>query len=61
VVAWAAQRDIAVDGLHTTCAVSRELGPALVLGYGGIAEPAIPEAISRLAGCIYGRQHQQST
>jgi GntR family transcriptional regulator/MocR family aminotransferase len=59
VVAWAAQREITVDGLHATCAVSRELGPALVLGYGGIAEPAIPEAISRLAECIYGRQRQQ--
>lgn len=58
VVARAAQREIAVDGLHTTCAVSRGLGPALVLGYGGIAEPAIPEAISRLAECIDGQQQQ---
>jgi GntR family transcriptional regulator/MocR family aminotransferase len=59
VVEWAAEREIAVDGLHATCAVSRELGPALVLGYGGIADPAIPEAISRLAECIYGRLEQQ--
>jgi GntR family transcriptional regulator/MocR family aminotransferase len=52
VVASAAQREVAVEGLHSACAVSRELGPALVLGYGGIAEPAIPVAISELAECI---------
>jgi GntR family transcriptional regulator/MocR family aminotransferase len=54
VVAAAAAREVAVDGLHTTCAVSRELPPALVLGYGGIAEPSIPVAISRLAESIDG-------
>ncbi len=52
VVAQAAQREVAVDGLHTACSVSRDLGPALVLGYGGITEAAIPEAISRLAECV---------
>jgi GntR family transcriptional regulator/MocR family aminotransferase len=52
VVEAAAGRELAVDGLHSACAVARALGPALVLGYGGIAEPAIPVAISRLAESI---------
>jgi GntR family transcriptional regulator/MocR family aminotransferase len=60
VVAAAAQREVAVDGLHSECAVSRQLGPALVLGYGGIAEPAIPVAIAHLAECIDGGQARQS-
>jgi GntR family transcriptional regulator/MocR family aminotransferase len=54
VVASAAQGEIAIDGLHTACGVSRRLGPALILGYGGIVEPAIGEAIFRLARCIEG-------
>jgi GntR family transcriptional regulator/MocR family aminotransferase len=60
VVESAAEREVAVEGLHTACAVSRELGPALVLGYGGIAESAIPLAISHLAECIGGGRAQRS-
>ncbi len=52
VVAEAAHRDVAVDGLHTACGVYRQLGPALVLGYGAITEPAIPAALSRLASFL---------
>jgi GntR family transcriptional regulator/MocR family aminotransferase len=56
VVADAARRGIAVDGLHHACAVSRELGPALLLGYGAIATSSIPAAISSLAECLEGGQ-----
>ena len=56
--AW--QREVAVDGLHSACAVAREFGPALVLGYGGIAESAIPVAIAQLAECIVGGQARRS-
>jgi GntR family transcriptional regulator/MocR family aminotransferase len=52
VVAGAAQSGVAIEGLHSTCAVSREFGPALVLGYGRITEPAIPVAIGRLASYL---------
>jgi GntR family transcriptional regulator / MocR family aminotransferase len=60
VVAAAGQREVAVDGLHTECAVSHQLGPALVVGYGGIAEPAIPVAIAQLAECIDFGEAQKS-
>jgi GntR family transcriptional regulator / MocR family aminotransferase len=49
VTAQALRRGVAVDPLHEACAVSRDLGPALVLGYGAISAPAIPTAISLLA------------
>ena len=52
VIAAAAESEVAVDGLHGACAVSRELGQALVLGYGAINESAIPLAITRLAACL---------
>jgi DNA-binding transcriptional MocR family regulator len=52
VVTAAAQREVALNGLHTECVASPRLGPGLVLGYGGISEQAIPEAISRLACCL---------
>jgi GntR family transcriptional regulator/MocR family aminotransferase len=52
VVAAAARSEVAVNALHRECVVSTQLGPALVLGYGGISEQAIPEAISRLAYCL---------
>ena len=52
VVAAAAESEVAVDGLHGACAVSRDLGQALVLGYGAINESAIPVAITRLAACL---------
>ena len=54
VVAAALQKEVAVDGVHDACAVLRPLGPALVLVEAGIAEPAIPVAIARLAECIGG-------
>jgi GntR family transcriptional regulator/MocR family aminotransferase len=52
VVAEAAKRGVALDGLHTACSVNMSLPPALVLGYGAIAESAIPEAVSHLADCL---------
>jgi GntR family transcriptional regulator / MocR family aminotransferase len=52
VIAAVAQRGLAVNGLHEECAVAARLGPALLLGYGGISEQAIPEAISRLADSL---------
>jgi GntR family transcriptional regulator / MocR family aminotransferase len=48
----AAESEVAVDGLHGACAVSMDLGPALVLGYGAINESVIPVAIARLAACL---------
>jgi GntR family transcriptional regulator/MocR family aminotransferase len=45
----AARRGVAVYALHRRCAVSARRPPALVLGYGAIAEPAIPRAIELLA------------
>jgi GntR family transcriptional regulator/MocR family aminotransferase len=51
-VAKASSVGIAVDGLHTACAVTRQLRPALVLGYGAISESVIPAAISKLAEVI---------
>jgi GntR family transcriptional regulator/MocR family aminotransferase len=54
VVARASRAGIAVDGLHTACAVTRELRPALVLGYGAISESVIPAAISQLAEVVSG-------
>ncbi len=52
VIAAAAENEVAVDGLHGACAVSRDLGQALVLGYGAINESAIPLAVTRLAHCL---------
>jgi GntR family transcriptional regulator/MocR family aminotransferase len=52
VVVRAGRAGVAVDGLHTACAVTRELRPALVLGYGAISESVIPAAISRLAEVV---------
>lgn len=48
-VAEAGLQGIGLDGLHTACRVARELGPALVLGYGAINADAIAPAISRMA------------
>jgi GntR family transcriptional regulator/MocR family aminotransferase len=49
VITEAAEAGIALDGLRTRCTVTTNHPPALVLGYGAIAETAIPEAIARLA------------
>lgn len=46
----ATSRGVAIHTLHQECAVTAPLGPALVLGYGLIAEPAIPRAVRELAG-----------
>jgi GntR family transcriptional regulator/MocR family aminotransferase len=45
----AASRGVAVYGLHLRCSLSARRPPALVLGYGPIAEPAIPRAVELLA------------
>jgi GntR family transcriptional regulator/MocR family aminotransferase len=45
----AARRGVAVYGLHLRCSLSKPRPPALVLGYGPIAEPAIPRAVELLA------------
>ena len=45
----ASRRGVAIHTLHDDCAVTAPLGPALVLGYGLIAESAIPRAVRELA------------
>jgi GntR family transcriptional regulator / MocR family aminotransferase len=45
----AAQRGVAIHGLHRDCAVSAPASPALLLGYGLVSEPAIPRAVGELA------------
>jgi GntR family transcriptional regulator/MocR family aminotransferase len=45
----AAQRGVALHTLHHFCAVSAPVAPALILGYGLIAEPAIPTAVRELS------------
>jgi GntR family transcriptional regulator/MocR family aminotransferase len=50
----AARRGVAVDGLHQVCAVTAPLPPALLLGYGLIAETAIPKAVQELATAAAG-------
>ena len=45
----ASSRGVAIHTLHDDCAVTAPLGPALVLGYGLIAESAIPRAVRELA------------
>jgi GntR family transcriptional regulator/MocR family aminotransferase len=49
IVDAAAQRGVAIHTLHQDCAVTSERGPALLLGYGLISEPAIPRAVAELA------------
>jgi GntR family transcriptional regulator/MocR family aminotransferase len=45
----AAARGIAIHTLHGDCFVVAPVNPALLLGYGLIAEPAIPRAVAELA------------
>ena len=45
----AAARGVAVHSLHQDCSVTAPFGPALLLGYGLIVEPAIPRAVRELA------------
>ena len=46
----AGRRGVAVVPLSQHCVTPR--GPALILGYGQVAEPAIPAAVSALAAAI---------
>jgi GntR family transcriptional regulator/MocR family aminotransferase len=48
----AADRGVAVHTLHQDCAVTTRAAPALLLGYGLIAEPAIPRAVQELATAV---------
>ena len=45
----AAARGVAIHTLHRDCFVVAPVNPALLLGYGLIAEPAIPRAVAELA------------
>ena len=45
----AADRGVAVLTLHQDCSVTAPRGPALLLGYGLVSEPAIPRAVEELA------------
>jgi GntR family transcriptional regulator/MocR family aminotransferase len=45
----AAARGVAIHTLHGDCFVVAPVSPALLLGYGLIAEPAIPRAVAELA------------
>jgi GntR family transcriptional regulator / MocR family aminotransferase len=45
----AADRGVAIHTLHQDCKVTTSLAPGLLLGYGLIAEPAIPRAVEQLA------------
>jgi GntR family transcriptional regulator/MocR family aminotransferase len=45
----AADRGVAIHTLHQFCAVTAPRPPALLLGYGQIAETAIPRAVQELA------------
>jgi GntR family transcriptional regulator/MocR family aminotransferase len=52
VSARARERGLTVAGLHEECSVFTPLAAGLVLGYGSIAESAIPAAIRELAACV---------
>jgi GntR family transcriptional regulator/MocR family aminotransferase len=45
----AADRGVAIHTLHQHCFVTAPRGPALLLGYGLVSEPAIPRAVEELA------------
>jgi GntR family transcriptional regulator/MocR family aminotransferase len=47
----AVSRGVAIHTLHQFCAVMAPRPPALLLGYGQIAETAIPRAVQELAVC----------
>jgi GntR family transcriptional regulator/MocR family aminotransferase len=48
----AARRGVAIHTLHEFCAVTAPRAPALLLGYGQIAETAIPIAVQELAAAV---------
>jgi len=45
----ARERGIAIDTLHERCWTHARCRPAMLLGYGGLPEPAIPLAVAELA------------
>ena len=53
----AAVRGVAIHTLHRDCAVTASRPPALLLGYGLIAEPAIPRAVRELAAAAGRAAH----
>jgi GntR family transcriptional regulator / MocR family aminotransferase len=48
----ATRRGVAIHTLHLDCSVIGPAPPALLLGYGLIAEPAIPRAVQELARAV---------
>ena len=48
----AAERGVAILTLHQDCAVTASRAPALLLGYGMVAESAIPRAVQELAKAV---------
>jgi GntR family transcriptional regulator/MocR family aminotransferase len=46
----ARESGIAIDTLHRRCWTQARHQPAMLLGYGALAEPAIPRAVAELAG-----------
>jgi GntR family transcriptional regulator/MocR family aminotransferase len=48
----AAERGVAVLSLHDDCAMTDPFRPALLLGYGMVAESAIPRAVQELAKAV---------
>jgi GntR family transcriptional regulator/MocR family aminotransferase len=48
----AARRGVAIQTLHDFCSVTAPAPPAILLGYGLIAEPAIPRAVQELAAAV---------
>jgi GntR family transcriptional regulator/MocR family aminotransferase len=48
----AARRGVAIHTLHQFCVVTTPRAPALLLGYGQIAETAIPTAVQELAAAL---------
>jgi GntR family transcriptional regulator/MocR family aminotransferase len=52
VCARARERGLNLTALHEECAVSAPSAAGLVLGYGSIAESAIPAAIRELSACV---------
>jgi GntR family transcriptional regulator/MocR family aminotransferase len=48
----AAERGVSILTLHRDCAVTAPLPPALLLGYGMVAESVIPRAVQELAKAV---------
>jgi GntR family transcriptional regulator/MocR family aminotransferase len=50
IASQARERGIAIDTLHERCWTQAHCSPAMLLGYGALAEPAIAAAVAELAG-----------